>query len=168
MPAMTFRAPACGRAGAGAVVCPVRIWLVRHGQTEWSRRGRHTGHTDVPLIPAGVAQAESLRARLAAEVPDPALVLTSPLVRATETCRLAGLGGRAERVDDLREWDYGDYEGLTTPEIREQCPGWTLWTRGVPGGETAAAVGRRADEVLGRARASFRNRRRRRAPGSSS
>ncbi|MGH9087658.1 MAG: histidine phosphatase family protein [Acidimicrobiales bacterium] len=129
------------------------MWLIRHGQTEWSLDGRHTGRTDVPLAPVGVAQAEALASRLARQVPDPALVLTSPLTRAAETCRLAGLGEGAERVDDLMEWDYGAYEGLTTPEIREHRPGWTLWTGGVPGGESAADVGRRADVVLRRARA---------------
>lgn len=152
MPAMTFRDPVCHGDNIGAVVWPVRLWLVRHGQTEWSLAGRHTGRTDVPLVPAGEAQAQALGARIAALVPEPALVLTSPRSRALDTCRLAGLGERAEVVEDLAEWDYGDYEGLTTPQIRETRPGWTLWTDGVPGGESAADVGRRADEVVRRAR----------------
>lgn len=131
---------------------PVQVWLVRHGQTEWSLTGRHTGRTDVPLAPAGVAQAEALAARLARLVPAPALVLTSPLSRAAETCRLAGLGERAEQVEALVEWDYGDYEGRTTPEIQEARPGWSLWTDGVPHGESIADVGRRADAIVHRAR----------------
>jgi len=128
----------------------VRLWLVRHGETEWSQAGRHTGRTDVPLLPAGRAQAEALGASLHTQVPDPALVLTSPLERASETCRLAGFHERAERCEDLVEWDYGDYEGLTTEEIRAASPRWSLWTDGVPGGESAAEVGRRADRVIER------------------
>ncbi len=128
-----------------------RVVLVRHGQTEWSRDGRHTGRTDVPLEPAGRAEAEAVGAALAGSAF--ALVLTSPLARAAETCRLAGLGGRAEPTGDLLEWDYGEYEGRTSDDIRAERPGWTLWTGGVPGGETAADVGRRADRVLARARA---------------
>lgn len=128
-----------------------RIFLVRHGQTAWSRSGRHTGRTDVPLEPEGVAEAEAVGGLLAGRAF--ALVLTSPLQRAAETCRLAGFGDRAEDCPDLLEWDYGEYEGCTSEEIRRQRPGWTLWTEGVPGGETAADVGRRADRVVARARA---------------
>lgn len=128
-----------------------RIFLVRHGQTEWSRTGRHTGRTDVPLEPEGRAEAEAAGAMLAGH--DFALVLTSPMQRAADTCRLAGFGDRAEESSDLLEWDYGEYEGRTSAEIRSESPGWTLWTRGVPGGETAANVGRRADRVVARARA---------------
>ena len=128
------------------------LWLVRHGETEWSESGRHTGRTDIPLLPRGVARAEAVGARLAQAAPDPALVLTSPLLRAAETCRLAGFGERADPCDDLQEWDYGDYEGKTTEEIRAVRPGWTIWHDGVPGGETAADVGRRADRVIERAR----------------
>ena len=127
--------------------------MVRHGQTEWSESGRHTGRTDVPLLPQGRVDAEGLGAWLSREVPDPALVLTSPLSRAAETCRLAGFGGTAEACDDLVEWDYGEYEGRTTEEIRIGRPGWTLWADGVPRGESAADVGRRADRVIERARA---------------
>jgi broad specificity phosphatase PhoE len=122
------------------------VVLVRHGETEWSRGGRHTGRTDVPLTDAGRAQAERLRPRL--ENRSLARVLTSPLRRAAETCRLAGLGDRAEPTDDLLEWDYGEYEGLTTPQIREVRPGWSLWRDGCPDGEVASEVGARVDRVI--------------------
>jgi broad specificity phosphatase PhoE len=122
------------------------ILLIRHGQTEWSRDMRHTGRTDVPLTAEGIRQAEALRAAL--EGRDLARVLTSPLARAAETCRVAGAGGRAETRADLIEWDYGHYEGLTTAAIRERRPGWSLWHDGCPGGETAADVGARADRVI--------------------
>lgn len=127
-----------------------RIFLVRHGETEWSRIGRHTGRTDVPLEPEGRAQAEAVGRLLGGR--GFALVLASPLERAAETCRLAGYGDRAEPCPDLVEWDYGSYEGRTSAEVRAERPGWTLWTDGVPGGETAADVGRRADRVVARAR----------------
>jgi broad specificity phosphatase PhoE len=127
----------------------MRIVLVRHGETEWSAGGRHTSVTDVELTEAGRRAAEALGARLAGH--RFALVLTSPRTRARVTCELAGLGERARIDDDLVEWDYGDYEGLTTPQIRESVPGWTVWTRQTPGGETAADVGARADRVLERA-----------------
>jgi len=126
---------------------PREVVLVRHGETEWSRSGRHTGRTDVPLTEAGRDQARATGSRLAGRSFE--RVLTSPLQRAAETCRLAGLGGHAETVDDLREWDYGEYEGFTTPEIREDSEGWTVWSGPVPGGETPADVGARADRVLG-------------------
>ena len=132
------------RAAGGEVV------LVRHGETEWSASGRHTGRTDVPLTALGRRQAEALGRCLA-----PwrfARVLTSPLQRAAETCRLAGLGDRAELREDLREWDYGDYEGRTTPDIRRERPGWTVWTGGVPAGETVEEVGARADRIIGEVR----------------
>jgi broad specificity phosphatase PhoE len=127
-----------------------KLIVVRHGETEWSEQGRHTGRTDVPLLESGRAQARHLTGALGAMAF--ALVLTSPLSRAAETCALAGFGDRAEVSDDLLEWDYGDYEGRTTTEIREDRPGWTLWADGVPGGETAGAVGRRCDHVIERAR----------------
>jgi len=127
-----------------------QLWLVRHGQTEWSASGRHTGRTDIPLDENGREQARELAATLAA-LPI-ALVLTSPLQRARETCALAGLGDGAVVDDDLQEWDYGDYDGLTTDEIRAARPDWTLWRDGCPGGETAAQVGVRADRVIRRAR----------------
>jgi broad specificity phosphatase PhoE len=126
--------------------------LVRHGQTAWSLSGRHTGRTDVPLTETGRRDAERLRICL--EEWAFARVLTSPLLRAVETCRLAGLGDRAEVLDDLREWDYGAYEGRTTPDIRTERPGWTLWADGVPRGETAEQVGARADRVLAELRGS--------------
>ncbi len=120
--------------------------LVRHGETEWSLSGQHTGTTDIPLTDAGRAQAERLRAKL--EGRDFVRVLTSPMGRAMETCRLAGLADQAEVTDDLREWDYGEYEGITTPEIRKRRPGWDLWRDGCPGGETAEQVGARADRLI--------------------
>ena len=129
---------------------PGELYLVRHGETEWARDGRHTGRTDVPLTAHGRHQAELVGRYLGG--PPFALVLTSPLARAVETCRLAGLGGVALERDDLREWDYGEYEGRTTSEIREERPGWTLWEDGVPGGETVEEVGARTDAVIAGAR----------------
>ncbi len=125
--------------------------VIRHGETEWSRSGRHTGRTDLALLPEGEEQARTLRNSLADY--RFATVLTSPLVRARETCRLAGLGKDAIVDPDLLEWDYGSYEGLTTAEIREQRPGWDLFDDGAPGGEGAADVGRRVDRVIGLVRA---------------
>jgi broad specificity phosphatase PhoE len=126
------------------------LWLVRHGETEWSSSGRHTSHTDVPLTEVGRARARALRDRLSRI--DFAQVLTSPLGRARETCELAGFGDRADVVDDLREWGYGEGEGRTTQEIRETTPGWTVWTHDLPGSEPVAEVGLRADRVIARAR----------------
>lgn len=111
------------------------IWLIRHGETEWSRSGRHTGRTDVPLTEPGAREAAAIRRRLGDR--RFSLVLSSPLIRAWETCRLAGYGDVAVKTDDLLEWDYGAYEGRTAAEIREELPGWSIWTDGVPGGETA-------------------------------
>ncbi|HEV3479545.1 MAG TPA: histidine phosphatase family protein [Gaiellaceae bacterium] len=125
------------------------IVLVRHGETEWSRDGRHTSRTDVPLTELGRAQADLLAAAL--EGQSFARVLTSPLVRAAETARRAGFD--AEPRDELREWDYGAYEGRKTVEIREDRPGWTLWRDGVPDGETAAEVAERADRLIDELRA---------------
>jgi len=124
----------------------VAVVLVRHGETEWSRAGRHTGRTDVPLTEHGRAQAEAVGGALRGR--ELGLVLTSPLGRALETCRLAGFGDRAELRDGLMEWDYGAYEGRTTTEIREERPGWTLWGDGVLEGETVEQVGARVDRVL--------------------
>jgi len=124
------------------------VVLVRHGETEWSASGRHTGRTDVPLTDNGRHQAALVNARLIGA--DWALVLTSPLQRARETCRLAGLGQVAEIDPDLREWDYGAYEGLTTSEIHAERPDWWLWTDGCPGGEQPADVGARVDRVIER------------------
>lgn len=125
------------------------VWLIRHGQTNWSASGRHTGRTEIPLTEHGRAQAQALREPFAGM--RPALVLCSPRERARETARLAGV--RVDEIDDdLAEWDYGDYEGLTTAQIHEAVPGWSLWRHGAPGGESVDAVGARADRVLGRAR----------------
>jgi len=132
-------------------VAAPRLWLVRHGQTAWSAAGRHTGRTDLPLDDAGRAQALALRPTLQPQ--DFAKVLTSPLQRASETCGIAGYADAAQPDDDLQEWDYGDYEGLTTDEIRADRPGWTLWRDGCPGGETVEEVGARVDRVIERARA---------------
>lgn len=131
----------------GATDGPARLVLVRHGATAWSRSGRHTGRTDLPLDEGGRAQAEDLGERLAELAID--RVLTSPLTRARATCELAGFGAKAEVVDDLVEWDYGAYEGLTTPEIRAERPSWQLFRDGCPGGEVPEGVGARADAVLG-------------------
>jgi len=125
------------------------IWLIRHGETEWSRTGRHTGRTDLPLTPLGERQAAALGRHLDGR--PFALVLTSPLGRARETCRLAGYGEVAELTEDLLEWDYGDYEGRTTAEIRADVPGWSIWTGAVPHGETAEQVARRVQRVIAQA-----------------
>ena len=126
------------------------VWLVRHGETEWSRDGRHTSTTDLPLTDDGRRVAERLRGRLD---DDPfALVLTSPRRRARDTARLCG-HPEAEVDDDLVEWDYGDLEGRTTAEIRETYPDWTIWAGPVPGGESAEQVGARLDRVVARCRA---------------
>ena len=123
------------------------IVLVRHGATEWSRNGRHTGRTDLPLLDDGREDAKRLAPTLAKR--NFAKVLSSPLSRALDTCKLAGLGDRVELTDRLLEWDYGEYEGITTVEIRKHDPGWTVWTGDIPGGESAADVGARMDALLG-------------------
>jgi len=128
-----------------------QVVLVRHGETEWSVSGQHTGTTDMPLTDVGRRQAEQLGGRLSGW--RFAKVLSSPLSRALDTCRLAGLADAVELTDDLREWDYGDYEGRRTLDIREERPGWDLWADGVPGGETVDDLGRRADQVIEVARA---------------
>jgi len=123
------------------------IWLVRHGATEWSTNGRHTGRTDVPLTAEGQREAAALYPRLDRQ--RFALVLCSPLSRARNTARLAGFV-HAHLDDDLLEWDYGDYEGLTSDQIQSRDPGWTIFTGAVPNGETAEQVGARAQRVLDR------------------
>jgi broad specificity phosphatase PhoE len=124
------------------------VVLIRHGATEWSENGRHTGRTDIPLIEEGRAAARALAPRVAEY--DFSLVLVSPMQRARETAELVGLGAQAVEDEDLREWDYGDYEGVTTKTIREQVPGWTVWSGPCPNGETAEQVGVRADRVIAR------------------
>ena len=126
------------------------IVIVRHGETEWSANGKHTSHTDLSLTEAGRERALSLASELSRW--SFSLVLTSPLKRARETCELAGLGDGAELCGDLHEWDYGEYEGLTTPEIRVSRPDWSLWRDGCPGGEMPEQVGERADRALARLR----------------
>lgn len=125
--------------------------LVRHGDTAWSRSGQHTGRTDIPLLEEGRRMATQLREPLRAW--DFAAVWTSPLSRASETCALAGYGDVAELRSDLMEWDYGTFEGKTKAEIRATSPNWTLWTDGVPCGESARDVGARADRIIAEARA---------------
>jgi probable phosphoglycerate mutase len=126
---------------------PHEIWLVRHGETAWSVSGQHTSRTDLPLTAEGEHKARDLGTILAGRAFR--LTLASPMKRALDTCRLAGYA--AEVSEDLREWDYGDYEGLTTVEIQTTAPGWTIWTGTAPNGETAADVGARADRVIARA-----------------
>jgi broad specificity phosphatase PhoE len=127
------------------------LWLVRHGETEWARLGRHTGRTDVPLTDAGRAEARTVARKLRGH--PFGLVLSSPLSRALETARLAGYRDEVETTPDLMEWDYGADEGLTTTQIRADRPDWSIWAAGPRGGETAAQVAARVDRVIGRVRA---------------
>jgi probable phosphoglycerate mutase len=122
------------------------VYLIRHGETEWARDGRHTGRTDIPLTETGQAQAGFLLPIF--EEVSFSHILSSPLRRALETARLAGQGHRVELVPDLMEWDYGDYEGITTAEIRKRIPDWSIWTHGCPNGETIDDVAARADRVI--------------------
>lgn len=122
------------------------ILLIRHAETEWSRQGRHTGRTDLPLTDAGREVAGKMRALLAGR--ELAAVFTSPLRRARETCERSGLIDLAQERDSLMEWDYGDYEGLTTAEIHQQRPDWSLWRDGCPKGEDASAVGARVNTTI--------------------
>jgi broad specificity phosphatase PhoE len=126
-----------------------QIWLLRHGETGWSKSGQHTGRTDIPLTEAGRHQAEVLGRHLGQR--PFALVLTSPLQRARETCRLAGYGDVAQVTDDLLEWDYGIYEGRTTRAIQAEQPGWSIWSTSIPRGETVEQVGERVRRVIDRA-----------------
>jgi len=146
---MSAGARRCWRSSAAAA-SDVEVVLVRHGETEWSLSGQHTSTTDLDLIDAGRRRAEALGEELGGR--EFAVVLSSPLKRALETCRLAGFGDRAEVVEDLREWDYGEYEGLTTPQIRESRPNWDLWRDGCPDGEMPDQVQARADRVIERLR----------------
>jgi broad specificity phosphatase PhoE len=128
-----------------------RVVLVRHGETDWSRTRRHTGRTDVPLSADGRRRARALGAILVAFVDvATAVVATSPLRRARETCELAGFGARAEVWPELAEWDYGVFEGRRTAEIRETIPGWSVWTHPIDGGESLDAVADRVDRVIER------------------
>lgn len=126
------------------------LWLVRHGETEWARLGRHTGRTDIPLTELGRRQAIAVAAKLVGH--RFALVLSSPSSRALDTARLAGYGDRVETTDDLYEWDYGADEGRTTAEIQVDRPGWSIWDQGPDGGETIDQVAARVDRVIARVR----------------
>jgi broad specificity phosphatase PhoE len=128
-----------------------QVYVVRHGETEWSLSGQHTGVTDIPLTENGRAVARRLQPILAKV--SFSLVLTSPLGRARETCELVGLGGRATVEPDLMEWNYGEYEGLTAKQIHAKRPGWVIFRDGSPGGETPEEVAARADRVIARVRA---------------
>jgi broad specificity phosphatase PhoE len=130
------------------------LWLVRHGETVWSASGQHTGTTDLPLTLDGQEGARELGRFFGGRHHSFDLVLTSPMQRAKETCRLAGYGDRAAIETCLQEWDYGDYEGRATRDIQKERPGWTVWSHGVPGGETIAQVAARAQAVIERALAS--------------
>src|SRR5436305_11924663 len=125
-----------------------RIVVVRHGETEWSLSGQHTSRTDLPLTDNGRKRAVALADVLSGYAFS--LVLSSPFRRALETCEIAGFGDVVQLDDDLHEWDYGEYEGLTTPQIHETRPEWNLWRDGCPGGESPPEVGARADRVLAR------------------
>jgi broad specificity phosphatase PhoE len=129
----------------------VKVFVIRHGETAWSLSGQHTGTTDIPLTENGYRLAERLRPVLAKETLD--LVLVSPMQRARETCERAGLGAAAVIDRDLMEWNYGEYEGLTTKQIHQGRPGWLIFRDGAPGGETPDQVGARVDRVIARARA---------------
>jgi probable phosphoglycerate mutase len=133
----------------------VKVLAIRHGETEWSLNGRHTGTTDIPLTDKGRRLAERMRPKLSRLAF--ALVLVSPMRRAQQTCELAGLGDKAVIDDDLREWNYGAYEGLTTRHIRENSPNWLIFRDGCPDGETPEQVGARTDRVIARARATEGN-----------
>jgi broad specificity phosphatase PhoE len=122
------------------------IYLIRHGETEWAKSGRHTGLTDIPLTDAGREQAGFLLPIF--DDVKFARILSSPLQRALETAKLAGLSSRLELDKELLEWDYGGYEGLTTAQIRERVPGWSIWTNACPGGETINQISERADRVV--------------------
>ena len=126
-----------------------QLWLLRHGATEWALNGRHTGSTDLPLLPEGEAEATALAPILAKQAF--AAVFSSPLQRARRTCELGGLGNQMKILNDILEWNYGDYEGITTPQIRESVPDWTVWTHGCPNGENADQVQTRCETAIGTA-----------------
>ncbi len=133
----------------------VELWIVRHGETEWSASGKHTSRTDIPLTDQGRARAKKLGEYLKATRFD--AVFVSPMQRARETCDIAGFGKQAIVDDQLKEWDYGVYEGKTTSEIREEVPGWSVWKNPIISGETAEHVGQRADAVIQQALAAAPN-----------
>jgi broad specificity phosphatase PhoE len=126
----------------------MQIWLIRHGETEWSKSGQHTGTTDIALTERGREQASALAPLLAAQTFD--VVLTSPMQRAIETCKLAGLSAQSKVEPDLHEWNYGIYEGRKTVDIRKETPDWSVWTSPIPEGENLADVGARAQKVIDR------------------
>ncbi len=126
------------------------VSIIRHGETEWSLNGQHTGVTDIPLTENGRRLAKLLQPILAKE--SFALVLTSPLQRARETCKISGLADQAEVDTNLMEWNYGEYEGITSRQIHERVPGWLVFNDGAPGGETPEQIGARADRVIARVR----------------
>jgi probable phosphoglycerate mutase len=140
------------RLGRNWMALATELWLVRHGETEWSLSGKHTSRTDIPLTEHGRKRAEELRDYLKGTKFD--AVFVSPMQRARETCAIAGFGGVAVVDDGLKEWDYGVYEGKTTKEIRDGLPGWSVWKDAIVGGETVEHVGERADGVIARAFAS--------------
>lgn len=123
-----------------------RVYICRHGETEWTRTGQHTSYTDIPLTENGEKQAFELKERLSGHTFSK--VFTSPLIRAKKTCEITGYLLQAEITDDLVEWNYGEYEGMTTSEIRKTAPGWTIFNDGAPGGESVKGVGDRADRMI--------------------
>ena len=123
-----------------------QLWLLRHGATEWAKNGRHTGSTDLPLLPEGEEEARQLAPALTSH--RFAAVFSSPLQRAQRTCELGGLGQQRRVMETLREWDYGDYEGITTLEIHKTIPNWTVWSHGCPNGEDAQAVQQRCEQTI--------------------
>ena len=127
-----------------------RLWLLRHAETEWSLSGQHTSFSDIPLTPNGEAMGRLLGRSLAGK--NFSLVMSSPRQRALRTCELAGFLPQAEVTEDLAEWNYGQYEGRTTKEIRQESPGWTIWNGQTPGGETPDEVGARCQRVIERAK----------------
>ncbi len=137
-----------GADSPGFTRAETRLVLARHGETEWSKSGQHTGRTDIPLTDAGREQARRLGLALAGRTFS--RVLSSPLVRARETAALAGFGDRVVLDDELQEWDYGEYEGRRRVDIARDDPGWTIWSRPIPGGESLAELGGRADRVIER------------------
>ena len=129
----------------------LELWLIRHGETEWSLSGAHTSRTDIPLTDRGRERAQKIKEYLQGK--NFSMVLTSPMQRARETCRIAGLGDAAQIDNDLVEWDYGEYEGRTTKDIQKEVPGWSVWTSPIVGGESMDQVAARANRVIARAAA---------------